>query len=241
MLRFLKVARFLEQKGQPFELIVIANEPTAIELGEIDRLEATLERCLVIQVPRETLYASWNRGIKTARGDAVCFWNVDDLRFGRAILSGLQDIGAGADVVYFSFIALLPHRYYESIQIPKPQLVLSEAYSQRRSEEGMICGPFFMVRTKFFQDAGLFDEQFKVCGDYDWCVRAGRQGGNFLRNSSIAGLYIKNGKTLSGRKGDITHKVENEVVYRRYQLVSKLQDLTADEAEALRNYRIQDS
>ena len=58
----------------------------------------------VYYVSRESLYASWNRGINLAKGDVLGFWNVDDVRYPEAVIDAIDLINKGAELVYFPFM-----------------------------------------------------------------------------------------------------------------------------------------
>jgi len=58
----------------------------------------------------------------------------------------------------------------------------------------MVGGPFFIVNSDVIKRVGYFDKQFKVVGDYDWFIKAGRSGLKFVRVFSIVGIYLKQEK-----------------------------------------------
>lgn len=240
--RVLRVAKFLDKKRYNFEIIFIANFPTANEKKYLEKFKETIKNCMIIEVERETLYASWNRGIKAATGKAICFWNVDDIRFGKALIEGYKKIKNGADIVYFpffSFIARWGRRYLKYLPIFRAEIIIVPKFSITRNEEGMIGGPFFMFAKKIVYHVGYFDEQFKVVGDYDWFIKSGKASAKFSRSLLLAGVYIKQGNnTLSGGYNNHTHKAENQVVYSRYNLVSKIKKLSSEENEILKKYKV---
>ena len=68
---------------------------------------------------------------------------------------------------------------------------------------------------------GPFDEQFKIVGDFDWCIRAALISNNFVLSQKIAGVFRVDGKGLSAG-GRIAHKVENNIVYLRHGILDKV-------------------
>jgi len=234
----LRVIKYLNKRQVNYEVIIITNYPSKEEKTELYRLNSLIKNCKIIEVERETLYTSWNRGIKVSKGNAITFWNVDDIRFGKAIIKGERLIKKGADIIYFSFIMIWKHKYFRYLPIYRIAIIKPPRFSIQRNEEGMIGGPFFMFNSKILENVGYFDEQFKVVGDYDWFIRAGRKGIKFLSSFLLAGLYIKQGTALSGGSNNCIHKVENQVLYRRFNLRDKLEKLTSEEKEILKMYKI---
>ena len=222
-----------------FEIVFIANSPTEKEKKHLKKFEETITNCIVIEIERETLYSSWNRGIKAARGNAICFWNVDDLRFGRALINGYAEIKKGTDIIYFSFLIKKKHKYYKWLPVPKFSIVFPLKFDRALFRSGMFCGPFFMFSRNAIEKIGYFDEQFNIVGDMEFCNRAADNGLEFVRSFTLAGFYIKNGNTLSANKQtEVLHKVENEVVYKRYKITYKYQELNSEGLNLLKKYKI---
>jgi len=234
----IRVLEYLKRKNIRNEIIIIANESNEREKEILDNFFKTGFDIKITYVKRETLYASWNRGIKKSSGKAITFWNVDDIRFGRALINGYKKISTGADVVYFPFVSIWRHRYYPFVPIYRIRLVYPPKFSIKRNEDGMIGGPFFMINSDAITKAGYFDEQLKVVGDYDWFIKSGRSGVKFVRLLSVAGLYIHQGKTLSGGHTNYVHRVENQVLFKRYGLACKIETLSKEEEELFKSYRV---
>lgn len=208
-----------------------------------------------IFVPLENLYRSWNRGVRSSSGDCICFWNVDDIRYADALLVGLQLIESGAKLVYFPYLHVHRRRVVVSIgklihkigdvfgismQRPDNFFLSFPLFNFPKTERKIIkppffdrveftrsfhCGPFFIFHRSLFQKAGPFDEQFKITGDFEWCVRAAKLI-DFTRSEKIAGKMIIDGTNLTGRSDPI-HVAENNVIYLRHGAFDKLQ--TVDE------------
>ncbi|MBN1562415.1 MAG: hypothetical protein JXA10_01140, partial [Anaerolineae bacterium] len=108
ILRVQKVALQLKQAGVTLELVLVANDPSEWEqkiLGDLARALETAQTAEVIRldVPREPLYASWNRGIRNSSGRAIAIWNVDDDRTAAALIEGHRLISEGCAIVDFPF------------------------------------------------------------------------------------------------------------------------------------------
>src|SRR5262245_20873775 len=84
--RLLDAIQPLLQAHLTLEVLLVANDADDTERALINDLivqAACYAPALTIQahyVPRENLYASWNRGLRLMQGDIFGFWNVDDFR-----------------------------------------------------------------------------------------------------------------------------------------------------------------
>ena len=214
------VDSFSKQANFDFEIIAILNDASDFERKKLNDFKQTHSFLKILEVPREPLYATWNRGIDASRGDVIGFWNVDDIRYSKAIVDGLSLIEQGNDLVYF------PFRYKRYIHIMKIDILVKSIiirvpeFDRREFTRSMICGPFFIFKKDFYKKVGPFDKQFKIAGDFDWCTRAAKIG-TFAPSKEVGGLFTNNGTSLSGSKNKL-QEVENNIVYTKNEVFDKI-------------------
>jgi glycosyltransferase involved in cell wall biosynthesis len=206
---FLKSAKKLhsdlQKSGMPFEHLIIANDVSSAETSLLKESGLTFT---IITVPRETLYASWNRGVHESKFPYATFWAVDDTRFAKAIRNGVKTLELGFDATYFPYIYkryiyLLGVKILASVRIVQPR-----EYDRDLFLVGMYAGPHFIFRTSLFSTIGKFNESFKIAGDFDWWVRLTEDNGRIKKMTTLSGVFTNDGKTLSGSKNDL-QKEEN--------------------------------
>jgi glycosyltransferase involved in cell wall biosynthesis len=217
--KLLRIAKLFNKKSLEFEIIIVFNDPNEKELKFIEKLKKEAWFKYII-VERETVFASWNRGLSIAKGEAIGFWNADDTRFADAIIDGFNFIKNGADLVYFPFHIVWVLRF-GSIAVPvKYRYISPPTYSQQEFSSSMHCGPFFMISKKFYNRVGPFDEQFKISGDFDWCVRAAKISKKFVLSKKNAGIFNVDGRGLSsGVNPQLV--AENKIICKRYNITDK--------------------
>lgn len=227
--RFLKnLAKFqkeLSRQNISFESLIIANEPT---VGEKVMLKEFGDSpwFKVVEVAREPLYASWNRGVEMATSSVIGFWNVDDERFSKAAIDGLSRLNAGADLIYFPFIYKRYVKVFGLKLLVKRVVVQPLIFQREEFIRSMHCGPFFMFKKNFYQKVGPFDEQFKIAGDFEWCVRAAKIG-NFSLSSEIGGIFVNEGSSLSGGYNPVQF-AENNIIYIRHHISGKTHQVSQE-------------
>lgn len=206
-----QVAAEVSAAGLRMEVIVIANDPTPAEDRLLAELTARVGSAVVRveRVPRETLYASWNRGVRLAAGRAVGFWNVDDVRTADGLLEGLRRIDGGCDLVYFPWLLKTRWRWLGRFDVPHNVYQTALPYQRETFIAEMKAGPFFMFRREFFDTNGPFDERFRVSGDFDWCVRA-TEHTTPCPGTSLAGSFNLHADNLSV---DGKNYAENNIVF----------------------------
>ena len=201
------------------ELICLLNAPTPAEREAARRLRSLRSAWVdvrVFEVERETLYASWNRGVKLSEAGVVGFWNVDDLRYPAAVVEGVRSVASGASLVYFPFWT--DHRWRKWGFFPRRHRQLRPAVefdieSFRRTFQ---IGPFFMFSKQLYRETGPFDEQFGITGDLDWMLRA-IEVTPFTPGREIAGVFLNEFRGLS-MSGSQQAVAEHNVIYARHGL-----------------------
>lgn len=214
------VADELVRKDVEFEIIVIANDPTPTELLFGEKFKTNKWFNFII-VSREPLYSTWNRGVNLSKGDVIGFWNVDDIRNASAIIEAADLFDKGADVVYFPFLIIW---YLNIMRLSIPVKFMfdrSTVYDKQEFTQSMRCGPFFMFTKDIYNRTGPFDEQFKIVGDFDWCVRAAKISNKFVLAKNNAGIFRVDGRGLSSG-GKPIHVAENNVVFQRNNIINKM-------------------
>jgi glycosyltransferase involved in cell wall biosynthesis len=194
----LRVARDVRDFGLSLEIIIVANDASQYERQVIEQLEShtNIVGIKSIYVDRETLYASWNRGIALATGTAIGFWNVDDIRTSDGIIAGYRHISEGHNLVLFAWIVHEIRSWFGLFTVihktPRP----AESVTTQNAPESMKAGAFFMFTRPIFDIVGPFDERFLSGGDFDWYMRAAQKH-TFFPCNELAGYFFYHGKGLS--------------------------------------------
>lgn len=198
-----------------FEILVIANDPSPKEKS-LREIFSDSSWFSFSTVKRESLYASWNRGIEMAKNEIVGFWNVDDVRYPKAIVDGIRLIKEGAELVYFPFIIKWHINFLGFSFVVHKRIIHPPKFNREEFTRFMHCGPFFIFTKSFYRKVGPFDEQFKIAGDFDWCIRAAKIS-EFKLSGEIAGEFSVSREALSSRKNPLG-EAENNIIYKRYNI-----------------------
>lgn len=220
------LAEHVKRAGITLEFVIVANNAQDDERTLIDAFAAHVSDVNVMYVPRESLYASWNRGVQAARGSLIGFWNADDARNTQAVLDAWRLSQSGAKLIYFPWTVIRldakglgRHEQQVYSQIP------FDAESQKRKFR---AGPFFMFTPELYRQTGDFDARFRIIGDWEWCNRAMKHtaftpsrvnggefyvhGGNLSNTGSTRQLCEENiMRILGGMVDDITPAPPDEM------------------------------
>lgn len=222
------------------EIVLVFNDINSQEKKIFEKYQYSFKKIVLqsIKTNRETIYSSWNRGVKYAKSEVICFWNVDDNRNVDAIIDGLSLINDGLDIVYFDFFSSGIRWYKRIIPYYKKRLHSMPVFDRKLFSNSMCLGPFFMFRKSIVDLIGLFDEQFRIAGDFDFAVRAALNNKvKFAKSLVNGGTFYVHGGNLSGYN-NFRQQVENQVVYTRYNAVEKLEDLSQKQTQLFNTYKI---
>lgn len=178
---------------QEVEFIFIHNDPTEEEKSIIFNALQNNEQInyQYIEVPREGLYRSWNRGINVAQGEFVAVWNVDDVRYPESLKTQAKGFKKNHEI---GFVYGNRNKSYLGIDV-KPELKVAQDISSSWNIKFQ-DGAFVMWRKQVLFDVGLFDEQFRIAGDADMWYRIASKYA-VIKIDQTLGLFYKHDSALS--------------------------------------------
>jgi glycosyltransferase involved in cell wall biosynthesis len=205
----------LRTTGLGFEIVFIHNSKTDEEHSAVVYfvdLYNLSSNFVWLDTARESLYASWNRGIKYSRGEWITFQNLDDERDWQNTFKAL-DILKQSDCLwgYGEF-------YVRSANLERRE-VRPAPFSPITFKSGYHAGPFLIFKRAVFQIYGYFDEQFKSAGDFEYIGRISNRCPGMLLNFN-QGTFIIGDNNLSGR--GITNELEKAVILLRHQSLRRV-------------------
>ncbi|MBX2820340.1 MAG: glycosyltransferase [Rhodothermaceae bacterium] len=168
---------------------------------------------------RETLYASWNRGIKAARGKYITSANTDDRHRKDALekLANYLDDYPEIALIYPGQIdTSTPNETFANTNSSK--ILDWPVYSYEELERHCIIGSQPMWRRSMHEKYGLFRDTFKSAGDYEFWLRIGKQEA-FFRYPEVLGLYYRNPKGIE--HGSDTSKQEAIQIWKEYGMFER--------------------
>ena len=210
-------AKRVGESGISAHYLPIVNEATRSERAQIDRLARQINahyygRMTPHYVARETLYASWNRGLASTLAPYFTFWNADDFRTADALCEGYNALQSGATLVDFDYTRVKQVKRFglfpRERRIHVPCMFDGERLNRRAG-----IGPFFMASRSLYARVGTFDTNFQVAGDTEWASRAAPQV-KFHQASVNGGDFIVHGDNLSNTGGD-REEIEVNIIFMR--------------------------
>jgi len=199
------------------EFILIHNKPSKIELQIInDFCRNNKINLLHIIIPKlETIYASWNRGIKSSSGKYISIWNVDDIRTPFSLYNQAEVLDSNEHLgfVYGDYIETPIYNIKDGNLIITP-----DKFKVSKFINHYHVGCFPMWRKGIHNIIGYFDEQFKSAGDYDFFIRVSTY---FIgrKAKGLLGYYLSStGVSKTGR----INNIERTLIEIRYALFYKI-------------------
>ncbi|MEP7108056.1 MAG: glycosyltransferase family 2 protein [Ferruginibacter sp.] len=166
-----------EQTYQPLEYIIVDGNSKDDSLAVIKSFGEGITK--FISEPDKGIYNAMNKGIKMATGDLIIFLNSGDYFVSNdVLLCSLSKMKLeNADIFYGRIIWNSP--------ATKELTVSDHNYISKtwHLKADNFPHPATFYKSGLFKTIGLFDESFKIYGDYDWNVKA-------LMQNRVAFQYI---------------------------------------------------
>lgn len=134
-------------------------------------LEANRERLSYwVSEPDNGIYNAWNKGLRQAKGEWICFLGADDRfrddRVLERMAESLVRLPAGIRIAYGQ-IMLTDADGNDLRLIGEPWENIRQRFRQVMS----IPHPGLMHRRSLFEERGHFDESYRIAGDYELLLR----------------------------------------------------------------------
>ena len=140
------------------------------------------------------IYEAWNVAIQNSSHDYVMNFNCDDRLYPTALqtYATYASLNPDADVIYSdSFISNtsdhVPHSWYN----------WADANVKENLLRGCCVGPYPLLKKSTIVEAGMFNPEFTISGDYEMWCRLNSLGKTFLKIDEIVGVYFNNPKGAS--------------------------------------------
>jgi GT2 family glycosyltransferase len=202
--------------GDEMAVHLVMNDTTERERRIVRQRAGELPMQFIVEeVPRESIGASINRVLFTARTPYVALLDVDDLRVPDAFARQMDvlDRHPEADFTYGDFLIVSSPGSTQGSRVEAPE------YDEVEFTRSCLASPTQLFRTSLVRRAGGFDEQMLSGGDYEFQVRSAFSC-RFVKTPGLLAYYTKlpgSGSASASR----LQPLERTMVELRYGLYDK--------------------
>ena len=161
----------------------------------------------LISEPDTGVYEAMNKGIGLASGDLILFLNAGDtLLHTETLTTAVKAIERSPlGDVYHAGVVWFDTSTGRSITKRVNRVTRCELYRGALPHQGV----FF--RREVFERFGLYNEDFRILGDYEWCLRALQQHDcRFTAFDAMITVYIEGGLSSGDRNGGHDLRAEQD-------------------------------
>ena len=195
----------LDQSYPNLEYIIIDGGSTDGTLEIIDNYRKNL--ALVISERDDGIYSAFNKGLRRASGDLIGILNADDL-YAPWTLNTIAETYTSHpdyDIFYGKVVVLDENRCRWTVYPLGDPCQLFDRMS--------ISHPAVFATKKTYEINGLFDETYKIAGDWDFLLRCLQDGSRFYPIDKVLTAFRNEGVS-SGMSSAL--RKENKLIYSRY-------------------------
>ncbi|MDK2744675.1 MAG: glycosyltransferase [Nitrospira sp. BO4] len=179
------------------ELIVIDGGSTD---GTVDILRRNADQLSYwISEPDAGVYSAWNKALARARGDWIAFLGADDYLWAPDALERLvregDQVFPRKRIIYgrVGFVSALGN-VIETVG--RPWAEIRDEFRNRM----VLPHPGLLCHRSLFAEHGLFDESFRISGDYEWLLRELKDGdAQFIDGPFVVGMRAGGMSSQAGR------------------------------------------
>ena len=158
----------LAQSCKDYEYIIVDGGSKDGTIDIVKRLEPQFDRRLSWKSePDKGLYDAMNKGIARAKGDFLWFVNAGDEIYGPDTLAHVVAAATEeTDIVYGKACIVNA----EGVKVSEHHKVTPPDLQRKHFLNGLVVShQAILVRRSI---AANYDTHYRICADYDWCVRA---------------------------------------------------------------------
>lgn len=156
----------LKQTYENLEYIIIDGASKDNTISIINKYKSGI--AFFLSEPDNGMYEAMNKGIKAATGDILYFLNSDDVFYNEYVVENVVKIfqaNNDTELVYGPILIKDPITNESFIQAHD---YITKSYFIY----GAICQQGIFYKASTFKKCGLFDDKYKIVGDYEWVLRA---------------------------------------------------------------------
>ena len=219
------------------EIVVIDSASPQNDGAIVKEFQKRYANIVHIRTPeRETMYASWNRGIKAARGKYVTNANTDDRHRADAleILARTLEENPDVTLAYADYMVTRTENDTFECAHPVQRFELLD-FVPVHLLRGCYVGPQPLWRRDVHEEHGYFDEQMVAAGDYEFWLRIARNR-RFLHVRQCLGLYLESPTSVEHANEELCRREAEEARTRYAKEILK----AAKEANVARMLTVQE-
>lgn len=169
--------------------------------------------------PDNGIYEAMNKGIKAATGDILYFLNSDDIFYDEYVIENVVKMfqtNSDIELIYGPIIIRDPITNESFIQAHD---YITKSYFIY----GAICQQGIFYKASIFIKCGLFDDTYKIVGDYEWVLRAFYKY-NLKREyyRGIIAIFRNGGVSDPNKLSDLHYKERRKVMKDYFNIFSVL-------------------
>jgi len=195
--------------------IIVVNSGSKQNESEIVRgYQRRFSNILLIETKRETIYSSWNRGIKVASGEYISNANTDDRHHSNFFELLTQELDKDKTKVlcYADFEMFVERKEKREVT----GINVRGEYSRERLLKTCFIGPQPVWRKAVHTEFGYFDERFIVAGDYEFWLRISQKY-DFCYLNKVLGQYLFRKDSLERKDGRKLCLEETATIQKKYR------------------------
>ena len=155
----------LEQTYKDIEYLIIDGNSDDNTVSIINKYKDKID--YFISEPDNGIYDAMNKGIKAASGEILYFLNADDVFYDKYVVENVVKVFQQNKNIELIYGTIIRKNSITNETLVKTHKKISKSFFI----SGSICQQGIFFRADNFEKYGLFDDTYKIVGDYEWELR----------------------------------------------------------------------
>lgn len=200
----------LRQTWKNFEYILVDGASTDMTLSLVREYVQKDDRIRWYSEPDKGIYDAMNKGVRYARGRFIYFLNAGDEFHSRYVLEKIAQVITDAQAeIIIGNIGLKT-----GTEIKERKYFVGEALTEFLQSGDCICHQAVFASASCLTEG--FDENFKICADYNWLCQMVNQGKRIVKAEVLIADYDLCGISNQARYQKLHWNESFEVVRRNF-------------------------
>lgn len=209
----------LDQKYPYIEYIIIDGNSTDNTMNIVNKYKDKID--IIVSEKDDGIYNAYNKGIKLSTGSVIYFLNSDDYLYNENVIGEIGQLFINNDKIKMIYGNVLSVDDKSKFQYELGKKITLNDLKECR----MIPHQGVFVKKELFEMYGLFNENYKICSDFDFVVKCFKYDETDIKYmNKIVAVYSQGGISTRPENARLLKKEFNDIVNKHFGVL----DITSD-------------
>lgn len=209
------IRSIINQNYPDIEYVVVDGKSTDKTIEILEKYKNDIG--IIVSEKDKGIYDAMNKGIALSSGSYVLFLNADDYLFSSDTIKNLMSVVStehDTDIFYGNVLMYEDNNGYAKIWKPEP-------VSSKLLYRSTLPHPSTIFKRSLFEKIGMYDDSYKIAADFEFYVRAFRNGAKFRYVDQLVSVFSYGGISTSSENKKLTHDEREQILAKHFSVTQR--------------------